>query len=354
MVQVFKLNIKLYRSVDYRFHLLNLGGFMVNENNLSETILNNQKPVIPVRVLYIMGSGRSGSTVLDIALGNHSKIDSYGELINMTGSVMLKNENCACGEKGSDCPFWNKVCELWKQKTGINDLAEYASLQSIFEHYSARNWVRLLREKGNPSTMFKIYSKYTLCLFESIREVSGKQIIVDSSKNPLRAYALSQVPGIDLRIVHLVRDGRGVAWSLKKSYKKNIESGLQKDITSRSILRTAAFWIFINLLSNWVRKKLHPEFSIRVRYEDFIKFPDQVLEEIGDLIDCDLSEVADVINNKRQLTIGHTIAGNRLRMLKTLNLRLDEEWRDSMSPSDKWMFWTVTSCVMGQYQYTKR
>jgi len=328
---------------------------MVNQIEIKsdESLAIKVKSNTPVRVLYIMGSGRSGSTVLDIALGNHSKIESYGELINMTGSIM-NNENCACGEKGCDCPFWKKVWEKWREKTGMDNFSEYTDLQSKFEHYRLRNWFRLIRERKYPSIQFETYAKHTLSLFESIREVSGKKIIVDSSKNPLRAFALSQVPGLDVRLVHLVRDGRGVAWSLKKSYKKNVESGLQKDISSRPVWRTAAFWIFINVLSNWVRQQIQADKSIRVRYEDFIMSPDEVLKNIGNLLQCDLSEVADVINNKSELSIGHTIAGNRLRMHRKLNLRLDEEWKKNMSSLDQRLFWVITSSIMYQYQYKKR
>ena len=41
---------------------------------------------------------------------------------------------------------------------------------------------------------------------------------------PGRGFARAAMPGIDLHVVHVVRDARGVAWSLKKGFKRQVDA----------------------------------------------------------------------------------------------------------------------------------
>src|SRR5262245_54968891 len=57
--------------------------------------------------LYIMGRGRSGSTILDILLGNSSQIESVGELVFALSRA--DRDRCSCGLMLSHCFFWRQV-----------------------------------------------------------------------------------------------------------------------------------------------------------------------------------------------------------------------------------------------------
>ena len=147
----------------------------------------------PVTVLYIAGSGRSGSTVFDLVLGNHQDVESVGELSNLFRSGWRNGEYCACGQRGDECSFWSEVKKDWVARTNAGDLEEYIKLQGEFEGLSSIP--RLLRQRHKPSESFQRYAKWTHALFRSIQNVSGKSTIVDSSKSPARALALSAVHG---------------------------------------------------------------------------------------------------------------------------------------------------------------
>lgn len=305
----------------------------------------------PIHVFYIMGAGRSGSTVLDTVLGNHPEIESVGELTNLPRSGWVNGEYCACGEPGNVCPFWSDVRREWVKRVGVDDVEGYLSLQDAFERF--RQWPCLLRERWRPSLQFQAYAERTRALFEAICAVSGKSIIVDSSKNPARAFALSMVPGIDLYLIHLVRDGRGVAWSLKKAFKKDVKMGVQKDIKPRPVWRTAIFWTVVNLYSEWVRRRLDSRKSIQVRYEDFINDPKSTLDKIGGLIELDFAELTSKVSAGEAMEVGHTIAGNRLRMAGRVRLRPDTEWTYKLPLRDQRIFWVLAGWLMRQYGYGK-
>ena len=306
---------------------------------------------LPIRVIYIMGAGRSGSTVLDTVLGNHSQVESVGELTNLPKSAWINGEYCACGERGNECPFWGKVKLNWMQRCGVKDISEYVALQSKFERF--RSWPRLFRERINLSAEFQVYVAQTQALFEAIQAVRGKSIIVDSSKSPVRAFALSQMSGIDLVLIHLVRDGRGVAYSLNREIKKDLAKGVQKYLAPKPIWRTALFWIITNLQSEWVCHQVVSGRSVLVRYEDFVQKPRETLLSIGAVTGVDFSQVADALDADEEMLVHHTIAGNRIRMNGKIRLQFEEVWKQELTTNKCRLFWNIAGWLLQRYSYSK-
>jgi len=297
-----------------------------------------------LQVVYILGNSRSGSTILDTLLGNHPAIESVGELVNLPELGWLANQYCACGSRARECVFWEQVRKRWLESTSLSCPAEYVRLQNHVGRYR-----RLLPGFHRPDTAsaeFLRYADCTAALFETIGEVSGKSIVVDSSKIPLRAFLLSLIPQLDLKIIHLVRDARGVAWSLRKSFKADALAGVQRDIRPQPIAQTVIEWMRINAQSNWVRGKLDARRSMGVRYEELTADPRRTLGRIGDLIGCELRELADKVEQDQALSVGHTIAGNRMRMAGQARLRPDEEWRYKMGAMDKWLIGSLAGWQM--------
>ena len=64
-----------------------------------------------VEVLYIGGSGRSGSTILDSILGQFEGFMSVGEVRFIWKRGLIDDRLCSCGEAFSDCPFWTEVLD---------------------------------------------------------------------------------------------------------------------------------------------------------------------------------------------------------------------------------------------------
>jgi hypothetical protein len=309
------------------------------------------KPSAPaVLVLYIMGVGRSGSTVLDTVLGNHPQIESVGELTNLPRSGWMNNEYCACGRQGNVCPFWTNVRREWVQRTGADDVERYLALQAAFERF--RRWPWLLRQQRTPLPQFLLYAQRTQALFEAIRVVSGKSIIVDSSKNPMRAFALSLIPGLNLRLIHLVRDGRGVVWSYMKAFRQDEKRGVQKDLAPVPVWQTSLGWCLQNAVAEFVLRQTGAV-GTHIRYEDFVEQPQETLGRIGRISDIDFSSIATDLLHEKEMTVGHMIAGNRVRLSGTIRLRPDYDWKAQLSPSDRRTFWFLASPLARRYGYAR-
>jgi hypothetical protein len=316
---------------------------------------NNEHDPNRTRVIYIMGAGRSGSTVLDTVLGNHPDIVSVGELANLHRFGWTNGEYCACGLPGNTCGFWSAVRGQWEGMSRPVGVWEYLSLQDryeLFRHLGYGQWVRLGRERMWPSARFSTYLAATGAVFAAVRAVSGRRVVVDSSKSPLRAALLSLTPGIDVCLIHLVRDGRAVAWSRKKAFRADERRGICLDTKPRPAAYSAAYWAAVNVLSACVRRTL-PNRSLLVRYEDFVTDPESVLARIGRLAGVDLAGVAEAARASREMAVGHTIAGNRLRMNGSLKLKPDLVWQQRLPRADRRVCWTVAGWLLRQYGYCR-
>lgn len=322
-------------------------------NDQESRVADRPSPQETVRVLFVMGCGRSGSTMLDTILGNHSDAVGFGELCYAAEKAYLNGAYCACGEWGFACPFWAAVRREWAERTGTSDVARFASLVRAVESRKLRlnGAVRAWRL---PDSAFQEYAGLTKAFFESLRSVSGKAVIVDSSKRPARALALSMIPGIDVRLIHLVRDVRGVVWSAKKRLKQDERGGVSNEDRGKTLVRSVAVWSVINRLSEHVRHRLPASRSVQVRYEDYVTRPLDVLDRIGNVADLDFSAVGAKLTAGAPLEIGHTIAGNRMRMATEIRLRADTEWMARLSPWERRMCWALAGRQLKRYGYQHR
>jgi hypothetical protein len=332
----------------------------------------------PVGVLAVTGLARSGSTVLDVVLGNHPQIESVGE-VNLLlrtgwvgpdslGGVPLRRRArplCTCGRRldvagaapGEACPFWSEVRREWLGRAGGLDPGHYPRLQAAFE--LKRRWPRLLREARSPSMEFRSYAALTRAFFESVRAVSGKPVVVDSSKAPSRAFALSLVEGIDLRAVHLVRDARGVAASHRASREERPPAGAPRVGGRLAAARRGGLyasslgrWVAQNLAAERVCGRLGPGRCARVRYEDFAADPAGALGRVGRVLRLDLSGVGGEAASGAPMAAGHNIGGNRTKRSGSITLRPDEqEWRGALSPNEQRLSWALAGWLMRRYGY---
>jgi hypothetical protein len=229
----------------------------------------------------------------------------------------------------------------------MENLEEYINLQKKYERY--RSIPAILKETKSLSEEFRRYCQYSYQLFEIVKEISGAEVIFDSSKKPARVLSLNAIPNIDLRVVFLVRDARGYAWSKLKSFHENKKAGLGWRVAPMPVWKSTCQWVVINSISAWVLKKVDK--YMVVRYEDLTNNPDQVLSDIGGVIRIDLSSITKSINDGNELIIDHISAGNRLRMKNKIRLENRKTWETEMSRSKKAISWLISRWLMKQLGY---
>lgn len=308
----------------------------------------------PIRVVYVMGAGRSGSTVLDTILNNHDDVIGVGELVHLFIEGSASKENCSCGEARDTCEIWRSVRERWSELTGLSSITQHERLMTKFtrvQRLAIPEWHRL--RAGNPDPDFAECLKQTRATYQAIADATGKRVIIESSKNPLRAKLLCLTPGLDVRLVHLVRDARGVAWSRMKPFARSKEGGVPQDIKPKPIHISAGYWLFMNFLSEQVRKSFPDQPSTRIHYEDFVSAPEQTLKKIGEVAGLDYSSIADRLLSGAPMAPGHLYAGNRVRTAGPIKLRSDMAWAEKLTPAQKRLTWLLTGYKLRQYGYER-
>lgn len=301
------------------------------------------------KVVYIAGYGRSGTTLLDIALGQHERTAGLGELSTLSRHVWQENEYCSCGQKARDCPLWGTIGRQWIGGFASGaTLADYTRRQVRMETLLSP-WRIFGTTLGRRA--FKAYENDTLRLLECISSSTQRDVLVDSSKLPGRASALAAMPAIELFVIHFVRDGRGVAWSLLQAYKRDLKSGVQKEIKPKPPLRTALRWLVVNLAAEMLRWRVGRRNYLRMRYEDFVADPVGSMDRIGDMIGLDLAGIGRRLEAGEPIHPAHQIAGNRLRMNKSIRLAHEEAWRSKMPAETRTAFNGMGGWLLRRYGY---
>jgi hypothetical protein len=298
-----------------------------------------------IKILYIGGAGRSGSTILDMLLGQNDEISNYGEINKLFTSGWINNEYCSCGSRVNECEFWRRIRKDWEAQSIIT-LKEYVRLQNKF--LKLRNIFLLWKNMFKEDKEFRVFKMSTHLLYEIIAKHSDGNIIIDSSKSPIRLFAL-KIMGFDIGVIHLVRDGRGVANSFKKHFDSNAKNGVQKELKPKSIIKIAIIWVINNLLMQKLGRDLDYLF---VRYEDILSKSIVELNRISRFFDIDLTKSIHIISEDKELMSGHIVAGNRLRMKEHIKIRTNsfENWKN-LTRKDIRLFEFLAGWLLKKYNY---
>jgi hypothetical protein len=285
----------------------------------------------PVRVLFIGGLGRSGSTLLDRMLGQLDGVWSVGELVHIWQRGLKENNLCGCGRRFRDCHFWRRVGEEafggWdavdvdevlalKQAVDRNRCVPLMCLPALWPPYRAR---------------LRRYLDLLDRLYRAVRQVAGAPLLVDASKHASHAFLLRGMPGLDVRLVHLVRDSRGVAFSWGKLMRRLEVVDAEALMATTTPLRMSARYLAYNSLFHLLRRIGVP--TLLLRYESLVRRPaaelHRVLGHAGrPAADGELGFVGD---GWVELGTSHALAGNPMRFERgRVPLKLDEEWRGKM------------------------
>ncbi|RMG33410.1 MAG: sulfotransferase [Planctomycetota bacterium] len=311
-----------------------------------------------LRVIYVMGAGRSGSTVLSALLGAHPQVIGVGELEQylLPHQGGLDGQLCSCRRWHLQCPFWREVFDRWQSAGHGVDPQTFVAWQARYSDFRGLGHLRWLRLIGNGvrcSASFERYLAATEALLRAIAETAGRSVIVDSSKNPLRALLLGRISDLDVRVVHAVRDGRAVAWSRKKTYRKDELSGVQREFRSLPAWYTATHWSLVNAIASLVRRRFADHAAL-IRYEDLVTEPEATLERLGQSVGLDMRPVIDDVRHGREIPVGHMIAGNRLRMSGVIRVRADTEWIRKLPARDRRTCWIIAGWLLKRYGYTRQ
>jgi hypothetical protein len=292
-----------------------------------------------LKVLFIGGYGRSGSTLLDRVLGQVPGFFSVGELRHVFQEGLLENRRCGCGARFQECDFWRAVTDRAFGSVERAELDEMLSLKRRVDQWwlaPLLGW-RLGRARARRDV--DAYREVLRRLYAAIAAESGARVLIDSSKDVSHGYALRGLENeLDLHVLHLVRDPRAVAFSWQR---RKFNPGSDEQMNRYSLLRTSAEWTAINAMTRFHRRTGARYADLR--YGDFAADPeaavDRVLDFLGEPDRPNPVERGDTVH----LAAGHTAAGNPNRFsCGAVEIRPDDEWERAMSPAGRLLVGALT------------
>jgi hypothetical protein len=279
-------------------------------------------------IVYLIGHGFSGSTLLTMLLNAHPGIATVGELgISGYRPSDRRDFRCSCQALIGDCAFWRRVSTEMARCGHTFDIAG----TGLLFRYSNDLADRLLAAHTR-GPMLEVARSAALALCPAARRnrdaflsrydafvqvvtaIKGCAVFLDASKRPERALHLRRLNGYRIKIVEVVRDGRAVANSCVKNLGVPAEHG-------------ARSWMHDCQATARTRRYFRPGDWLTVRYEDLCADVPGTLARVFDFIGVAAHDVSGFRDCE------HHIIGNRMRLERGSEIRLDESWRSQL-PSD--------------------
>ncbi|HSK96965.1 MAG TPA: hypothetical protein VK891_10145 [Euzebyales bacterium] len=303
-----------------------------------------------VKVLFIAGGGRTGSTILHNVIGQLDGFAAVGELRYIWGRAALKNQSCGCGVPFSDCGFWNEV--LTRAFGGL-ERDEARRMLQLTESFRIRNLpltaVPALRRR-ELSRMASYLSRLGE-LYAAIQEVSGCRVIVDSSKNPSYGYLLGHVEGLDVHYLHFVRDAPPVAYSWGQH--KEFEPGVP--MARKDAAASALQWLARNASAELFLPRGTERWR-QWRYEDVMRRPRDHVATLPPWLGEDAADLPFLSAHDARIDRpNHSVFGNSTRFRSgVVTLRPDDRWRPQMGRADQATVAALTWPLRLRYGYLGR
>ena len=239
------------------------------------------------RVAYITCRGHSGSTLLDLLISGHGRAVSVGEAKCFSAGNDLSTR-CTCGSSSiRECPFWLRVDAAMRRDSDLG-LAEL--------------------DLGNedPAT----FVSHNVALFSAVVAVTGKSIVVDSSKNVDRLERLIACESLDVIPIRLVRSPQGVVFS-------NVRKG-------RNWLDETTMYVRHHRMA---ARALHRTDHAVVRYERLAEDPAGQLADLMPRLGLEFEpQQLDWHGRER-----HNFGGNRMRRSGANTIERDLAWKQGLT-----------------------
>lgn len=304
-----------------------------------------------INILYIAGAGRSGSTLLERILGQIEGCVAVGEFRHLW-RLAPSRQQCGCGELLDRCSFWRSVLGR------VHVEPDNQTFEAMHDAQRQVDRVRYIPQMISPGPAGRAfgqrqadYSDVLRQMYLAIHEITGASVIVDSSKDVSTLYLLSEMNDVCIRVLHMVRDSRAVAysWTREKVRLHVVEKGSY--MPRYSPQHSAGDWMSRNILTEMAGSRAGG--YKRLRYEDLLAHPREAIESIARFIQLPSADLGFIAGNELKFSrVNHTIAGNpSLLEKRPVRLRIDNDWQQEMKPAHKAIVTALTWPLLKRYGY---
>lgn len=297
-------------------------------------------------VLFLAGIGRSGTTLVERVLGEVPGVLALGEVLHLWERGLGLGERCGCGEVLTGCGFWQ---EIGGRAFGGWDRVDLHRVAALRRRVDRASRVPALA-RGSARREVVEYAELYSRVYGAAAQVTGAEVVVDSSKQVSLAWCLALSGRVDLRLAHCVRDARAVAhsWSREVARPEAVDRE-HAQMPRYAPAYLSALWVLHNLEAEVLSRRVP---SVRLRYEDFVDDPPAHTRRLLGLVGLGDTDLAHVAPTRVRLSRGHSCAGNPMRFQEgEVQVRADERWRREQPVGRTRLVTALSAPVLHRYDY---
>ncbi|MBU2502201.1 sulfotransferase [bacterium] len=289
-----------------------------------------------MKCAFIVSPSYSGSTLLSILLAHHPDLVTLGEFLDNQARRFREGEGdfCSCGAKLDACPYMSDLSGRIHAK-GIPFTVDYPDTAflcgdglpgKVLRAYVRGPLFEAARRLAIPllplarSTVARVVDRNTKVI-ASILEKENAKVYLDSAKNNNRVlYFHRYAPRMEVKVIWLIRDGRGVVTSIRRHANCDTATAIDKWVTTQtSVIRTVKYLPRANVLT--------------MRYEDLCTRPGDALAEACRFLGLDPAQLPESYSAE-----GLHLTGNNMRLKGLGEIRIDERWKSALDDGDLALF----------------
>lgn len=264
------------------------------------------------RQIFIGGCSRSGTTLLGAILGAHSE--------------------CVCPPESH---FKIGVLRSCRSKDGSVDLQ--AALRFIRMHWRFKLWELEIDPHEAPSGSYVELLEWLVKQFAASRGLRGSIWIDHTPENINYAPTLLKLFP-QAKIVHIIRDGRGVAASI-----------MPLDWGPNTIIKTAGWWQAMVQDGLELENSLPPEQIVRVKYEDLVYAPEEAVRRLCEHLELEYQPQmlqANGFQPPHYTADQHTLIGKRPDPSRATR------WKTALTPRQVEIFESLAADMLTEMGYS--
>jgi hypothetical protein len=309
----------------------------------------------PLRIIYIGGFGRSGSTLLARLLGEAGNAVPVGELFDVWRQCFIRNRRCGCGRPFDQCEFWLSAVHRGFghaiRELPVTDMQMLKVRATASGHIPAIA-LPFLRSRSYRRQLSQ-YREILQHLYQGIHLSSNADFIVDSSKVPQFAWLLCELENVEVHVIHLVRDSRAAVYSWSRDKLLSELPGIRlasEKLRRHSLTKSTVEWNALNLMLE-MKNKCFASYTF-MRYEDLVADPWRELERVAQSVDALRVQNPEGFGNTWRLGPAHIASGNPDKFtIGPVAIEYDGRWHTMFPRLHRWLVTILTFPLLVRYQY---
>ncbi len=321
-----------------------------------------------MKLLYIAGMSRSGTTILERTLRDRDNVYSVGELRRANFLLIQKyqglenitvTENCSCGKNLAQCELWSSIPGEMNDKPSPTNSSNRTQ-RLLFEICSLIFPLSILRLIGKLLPFSRFHNiihlgENYIDICHSVAKKTNSTIIVDSSKNLHHFLLLRAVAPETVKLIFVVRNGRAVANSATKPNRiSNPYNNIGLTDRQTAIKHIASSWTRVNIAGRILIMLLRPSTSSIIKYEDFCNNSDIAINDL--FRKMKLFKLPAANKHKSELAkTEHSIGGSPSRhSANSKVITVDNSWQKTWTDIDESSFGLIASITNYVFGYQKK